>query len=596
MTQRGKVILLILVAGAVLAILFSSLLVYSVYYSSPAVAENSVLELKLTGGLAESAPPSPTARLFSATPTTLKSVLDNIEKAKVDKRIKGLLLVLDNVQMGFAKMAELRAALTDFKKSGKPIFAYMETCEDGEYYLALTADKIYVSPAGAVGVNGFAANPMFIHGLLTKLKVEANVERHGKYKSAGDTYTRDSMSEADREQLDALLDDLYQDYVQAIAQARNKDVQQVQQLIDAGPYANARKAADAGLIDGAFYIDQVKEQVKQQLKMEKYVGISASKYSNVSGQELGIGKGEKIAIIYASGIINSGKSNSSPFGGTVMGSDTIAAAIKKAREDKEIKAIILRIDSPGGSALASDIIWREVNLAKKEKPLIASMSDVAASGGYYIAMAADKIVAEPGTITGSIGVVLAKFNLTGLYHDHLGINIETIKRGRNADFLSNFRGFDDEERAKANELMMSIYQDFIGKAAEGRKMSVEAVDAVAQGRVWSGADGKEHGLVDELGGLTKAIELAKQMAKLPPDSSPQLIEYPKSPSLLEELFGEKDQEEIIDSEATQRDAIARALNDSLPADLRETMATLAILKGLEQERIIAFMPYTVTFK
>src|SRR5262249_54094653 len=348
-----------------------------------------------------------------------------------------------------AKVEELRDAIADFKKSGKPVFAYMERCSDLEYFLATSADKIYISPVGDVNIKGFAAQATFWRGFLNKLKIEPNIDRYGKYKSFGDSYMRENMSDAQREELEAILDSLYNRYVAAIAESRKKDPEEVKRLIDKGPYANAKEAVEAGLADGALYIDEVKDQFKQRLKLDKYESIASSKYNETGG---GFGSGsDRIAIIYASGTITSGESSDGTFGGKTIGSDTIAAAVKRAREDSSIKAIVLRVDSPGGSALASDIIWREVNLAKKAKPFVASMSDVAASGGYYISMAADKIVAEPGTLTGSIGVVSGKLNWNGLYHDHLGINIETLKRGRNADFYSDTRNFTEEERAKFHQ-------------------------------------------------------------------------------------------------------------------------------------------------
>lgn len=586
-----------------MVVFFSALLVYSVYFgkfdrSTSPPSDDSVLELRLEGELPESTSDDPFLRLFAGQQMSLRQVVENIQKAKVDKHIKGVLLIIDSLQIRQGKVEEIRDALIDFKTSGKPVYAYMERGDDLEYYLATVADKIYVSPAGDLSVKGLAASAMYYRGLFNKLKIEPNIERHGKYKSFGDRYTRENMSEAEREELEALLDDLYQNYTEAIAQARKLDIEQVKQIIDNGPYGNARKAQEAGLIDGTNYLDEVKDQFKEQLKLAKYVGTQGSKYAHVSPREFGLYKGEKIAVINAVGGVVSGKSNNSPFGERTLGSETVAAAIKKAREDNDIKAIILRIDSPGGSGLASDIIWREVALTKGKKPIIASMSDVAASGGYYIAMAADKIVAQPGTLTGSIGVVSGKLNIGGLYQDHLGLTVETIKRGRNADILSEYRNFTEEERTKFRQDMMDFYNLFVTKVAEGRKMEFAAADAVAQGRVWTGRQAKERGLVDELGGMDKAIAVAKDLAKLPANSSPQLVEFPRHRSFTASLFGDSD-EDAEESDARtemERKAVAEMIGKEVPADMRETLRMLSLMKQLQNEHVWAIPPYMITIR
>jgi protease IV len=591
MTKRGKVVLLILFCGAILAVLFGGLLAYSLFFSTPKVASSSILELHLKGELVEAAPVDSSFAIFSREPETLKSVLDDIRRAKSDKKIKGMLLLIDDPGIGLAKIEEIRAAILEFKQSGKPVFAFMEQSDDREYYLSTVADKIYVAPMGDVGIKGFAAQSMFMREMFDKLKVEPIFERHGKYKSFAEQYTNESMSEAHREEVESLLDDIYNRYVGEIAKARQKDPEQIKQLIDEGPYSSARAALDAGLIDGAIYFDEVKEKFKEQLKLNKYEGIKSSDYGKSrTGGSFG---GDKIAIIYAAGGITSGKSSRDLFSSRTVGSDTIVAALKKAREDSDVKAVILRIDSPGGSGLASDIIWREVNLTKKDKPVIASMSDTAASGGYYIAMAANKIVAQPNTITGSIGVISGKFNLGGLFNDHLGINVETISRGKHADFYSSFRSFNEEERTKFRQQVMDFYKEFVSKAAEGRNKSFEEIDRVAQGRVWTGAQGKEQGLVDELGGLDKAIEVAKEMAKIPADRSPNLVEYPRTPGFFESLFEQED--DGADTQANSRETeIKEEILKSLPADMRETIRALSVIRQFEREPVMALMPYLIT--
>lgn len=586
MSSRTKVVIVILLAGVLLAGCFGILLAYSLYKAGPALASASVLEYRISGEIGDTPAPEQTISFFE-TPNSLLSIVGGIQRAKQDGRIKALLLIVQDPQMGYAKTEELRDALKDFRSSGKPVYVYMERGSDIDYYLATAADKIYLSPTGDLDVKGLAASATFLKGFFEKLKIEPNFERHGKYKSFADTYTRSDMSEEHREQVSVLLDDLYSRYVASIAEARKLDVERVKQLIDAGPYSSALKAVDTGLIDGGLYLDEVRERVRSDLKLEEYKPVHGKKYAasrpgfNLSAQ--------KIAVVYATGAIAPGRSGSSPFTGSVLGSETIAAAIKAAREDEDVKAVILRVDSPGGSALASDLIWREVVLTKQKKPVVASMSDVAASGGYYIAMAANKIVAQPGTITGSIGVVSGKLDISGLYREHLGINVEIIKRGENADYYSEQRSFTEEQRAKFHQDVMDFYYTFVKKAAEGRQKSPEEIDRVAQGRVWTGVRAKEIGLVDELGGMDKAVELARQLSNLGADTQVQLEEYPKIPTLFEAIFPEEDENLVL---SRDEEAIARLL-EALPSEAREALRLAHLMQRFERDRIFAVMPYTL---
>ena len=596
MTRRGKIILALFLGTTVIVGVLGLLLVMSLFSSStPKVASDSILELKLSGSMPEATADDPFMKLFGGQTTSLKSTLENIQKAKLDKNIKGILLLLDGSGLGLGRVQDVRDALADFKQSGKPIYAYMEQGADLEYSIAISADKIYVAPAGALLVKGFAVHATFMRGFLDKIKVEPNFTRYGKYKSAVERYTRSEMSPEDKEALNALLDDIYKNYVSEIAKSRKKDEAEVQKLIDEGPYNIPKQAKEVGLIDDAIYLDEVKDKIKEELKLTEYRAITSSKYNNVSPFEFGIGKDGRIAIIYASGAIMSGKSNSSPFSDETIGSDTVAAAIKKAREDKDIKAIILRVNSPGGSPLASDIIWREIMLTKQaKKPIVACMSDYAASGGYYISMAADKIVAQPSTITGSIGIFGGKLNINGLYKEHLGMNVEALTRGKNADFYSEYKNFSEEELQKLQKYMDDFYLDFTSKAAQGRNMKLESLQEIAQGRVWSGVKGKELGLVDELGGLQKAIEVAKQLANMPATSSPQLVEYPKIKgfaALLSNL-----EEETSISEKAKQAQLRRAIEAEMPREMRETFQALSIMKSMEKEHVFALMPYYISIR
>lgn len=588
MSSRTKVVIVILLAGVLLAGCFGILLAYSLYKTGPALASDTVLEYKISGEIGDSPAADRAIRLFTDAPNSLFSIVDGIKRAKQDGRIKALLLIIQDPQVGYAKTEELRDALKDFRSSGKPIYVYMERGSDIDYYLATAADKIYLSPTGDLDVKGFAATATFLRGFFEKLKIEPNFERHGKYKSFADTYTRSDMSEEHREQISVLLDDIYSRYVAAIAEARKLDAERVKQLIDAGPYSNALKATDVGLIDGGLYLDEVREKVRADLKLAEYKSVLGKKYTSSRPFSF---SAQKIAVVYATGAVAPGRSSSSPFTGQVMGSDTIAAAIKAAREDEDVKAVVLRIDSPGGSALASDIIWREVVLTKQKKPIVASMSDVAASGGYYIAMAASKIVAQPGTITGSIGVVSGKLDISGLYREHLGINVEIIKRGENADYYSEQRSFTEQQRAKFHQDLMDFYYTFVKKAADGRKKSPEEIDKVAQGRVWTGLRAKDLGLVDELGGMEKAIEVARQLAGLGTDTQIHLEEYPTLPTLFEAIFPVDEERGFSKNE----DAIAQLL-EVVPSEAREALRLAYLMQRFERDRVFAVMPYTLKIR
>lgn len=598
MTRKGKIALVIVLGGGLMVFLVGCILLIGLLTpSKPKVDNDVVLEIKFQGDMPESSTDDPLLKLIGGgAQTSFRDVLANINRAKTDNHIKGILLLIDNPTLGLGRIDDLRDALEDFKQaSKKPIYAYMESGSDRDYALAITADKIYVAPVGQLMVKGFAAHATFMKGFFDKIKVEPNLSRHGKYKSFVERYTRQDMSEPDREQISALLDDYYGTYVQSIAKARQKTAEQVQQLIDQGPYTDVKKAKEVGLIDDTLYFDQVKDQIKSQLKMNKYDSIASTKYAETEDLSIG-GKRDKIAIIYATGTIKSGKSNSGTFSEESIGSETVADAIKKAREDSDIKAIILRVNSPGGSALASDIIWREVKLTREaKKPIVACMSDVAASGGYYISMATDKIIAQPNTITGSIGVFGGKFNINGLYKDYLGLNTEAISRGKHADMYSEYRNFDAEEMAKMDEYMDSFYKEFITKVAEGRNMKVEDVDALGQGRVWSGVRGKEKGLVDELGGIAKAIKVAKELAKLPADSNPMLIEMPKHKTLLEGFLGGSSDDARV-QELVKQAEMQRLIEAQMPQDMRETVRTLSVLKDMENEHIFALMPYQISIR
>src|SRR5438270_465686 len=410
LTISGIVLGLILIGFIGVAILVSA-----IRGQRPSIKDNSVLTLKVSGPLPDYVPENAFNRLFGTPPQSLTSLVSQFRKAKVDKRITAIIVDINASETGWAKAEEVRGAIDDFRASGKPVYAYMETGFNKDYYIAAACDKIYLPPSGELFVTGLAADVMFFRGTLDKLGVYPDVYQIGKYKSAGDMFTQKQMTDAHREFINSLVDDLYGRLVDGIAQGRKKTSDDVKKLIDNAPYS-AAQAKEAGLIDGTLYRDEVEKELKKRLgyKDNDELRIAkASDYREISQESLGLNKGDKIAVVYAAGDIVSGSSSFGSSGEETIGSDSLVKTLKEVADDKTIKAVVLRIDSPGGSGLASDIIWRGVESVKEKKPVVVSMSDVAASGGYYIACNANKIVAEPSTITGSIGVVGGKPVVTG---------------------------------------------------------------------------------------------------------------------------------------------------------------------------------------
>ena len=494
------------------------------------VKANSILKITLSRPIVERASDNPFENLSITnmdpeTEIEFKSILDNIEKAKTDDRIKGIYLNVPWVNAGLSQTEEIRNKLLDFKKSGKFIIAYAEYYSQNGYYLSSVADEIFLNPEGIFELKGLSAQIIFFKGLLEKLDIEAQVIRHGKFKSAIEPFILDKMSKENREQISLLLTTISDNILDSIASQRGLTLSKVEELADNLELNTAQKCFEHHFVDALIYQDELEEKLKSKLGEEaKLQLISLTKYNNAKVEKQGKISRDKIAIIYATGEINSGKGDLKS-----IGSVTTAKAIKEAREDERIKAIVLRVNSPGGSALASDVIWRETILAKAEKPLVISMGDLAASGGYYIACAADTIVANPTTITGSIGVFGLIPNLQHFYKNKLGITIDTVNTHKHADMGVN-RALTAFEKAKIQESIEEIYATFIGHVAEGRNMSTAAVDDIAQGRVWTGYDAKRLGLVDVLGGLETAIDIAAHLAKL---DDYRIVSLPKKEAPLE---------------------------------------------------------------
>lgn len=462
----------------------------------------------------------------------LNDFLENIQKAKADSNIKGIYLDLSFIPSGIATVEEVRNALIDFKKSGKFIISYSEIYTQKAYYLASVADKIYLNPTGFMEWKGIGSQVMFYKGLLNKLEIEMQIFRHGKFKSAIEPFDLEKMSDANRKQIKAYTGSIWNHLVQGVSVARKIEMGELNRFADEILIQNADSAVKYGLVDELKFKDEIIDifRSKLELKEKDKINFVSIEEIDKSERKSRSKAKEKIALIYAVGSIEGGQGDDN-----TIGSDKISKTIRDARKDSTIKAIVLRVNSPGGSALASDVIWREVVLAQKEKPVIVSMGNVAASGGYYIACAADVIVADPNTITGSIGVFGLLPNMKNFFNNKLGITIDTANTNGHSDFGSVFRPVTSFEGAVIQKSVEEIYRDFITKVGKGRKMSTDKVDSIGQGRVWSGVDAKRIGLVDELGGIEHAIALAAKRAKL---EDYKLIELPKLKDPFQEFFND----------------------------------------------------------
>ena len=531
--KRGVWLVIVLVVVAVL-ISAAGLVVTALFIGrEPRVAGNSTLIVRIGGDLEEIEPGGLVGSFIKA-PPTVRGLVDTLRKAKVDRRVNSIVIRPSGTAALWGKVQEVRDAIVDFKTSDKPIVAYLEYGGEQEFYLASACDKVFLMPTASLDLTGMASYELFLRGTLDKIGAYPDALHVGEYKTASNTFTEKTFTPPHREMAESLNTDMYEQLVRGLAQGRGKSEQEMRRLIDHGPYL-PEDAVRAGLVDDLAYDDEIDDKVQLGRTSGTNVKfMDEDQYRQVSLTSLGLNRGQRIAVIYAVGIISSGESSYDSPQGFVAGSDTIVRYLRKVRADDNIKAIVLRIDSPGGSAIASDIIWREVQLTRASKPVIASMSDVAASGGYYIAMPAHAIVAEPATLTGSIGVVMIKFAIGGTLNK-LGINMEGVKQGRYADLYSPVRPFTPEERQRVQEHMQATYDAFVEKAAAGRNTTPERIDSIAQGRVWTGQQAKQIGLVDELGGLQRALALAKQRAKIDPDAEVELVLYPPKKSFYEAL-------------------------------------------------------------
>ncbi|HET6569317.1 MAG TPA: signal peptide peptidase SppA [Rhodothermales bacterium] len=508
--------------------------------STPHVADSSVLVVTLDGAIPEISAPDPISQAFSDEPSyDLRDLNLALEKASVDERISAVWLQIQGLDAPWATLQEVRTALERFKKSGKPVYASSDdyAMDEATYFVASVADSVFSSPESGFEFNGFYLAAEFYSDLLEKLDVEAEVVRAGKYKSAVEPFLRDDLSPENQEQLTALLSSWNDVFLKSISAGRGIPVDSLQRILQQSALVTARDADSAGLLDALLYRDQVTDILKRRLHVEQdddLHTISIASYARVPESSAGIKRGDDgdIAIVYAVGAILSGESgyNANPLlGGTTVGAETFNHAMREARENDRVKAIVLRVNSPGGSASAADAMWREISLAAEQKPLIVSMGDYAASGGYWISTPADTIVAEPLTITGSIGVFSIMFDASGLFANKLGITHDFVRTSPFADMYSGLRPLSDRERAILDTATQETYEAFLQNVANGRGMTTAQVDSIAQGRVWSGAQAQQLGLVDVLGNLDTAISLAAERAGLLPGSyRTRILPHPKS--------------------------------------------------------------------
>lgn len=526
-----KLLLIVLVLiglMAVLAFAIGILIGVGSQFAMRSVPANTILHANFETALAEHVPEDPIAQLMAAQVPTVLGIVETLEAASRDDRIVELVARVGATDMSMAHVQELRDAVLQFRESGKFAVAYAETFGEagpgnGAYYLATAFDEIYMQPSGDVGLTGLAAESPFLRGTLDKLGIEPRGDHRYEYKNALNLFTERSYTAPHREATVGLMDSLFGQLVRGVAAARSMSEEQVRTLIDRGPFYG-QEAIDAGLLEGLAYRDQVLDHAKEKAG-EGAALLAFSTYGQRADRPYD--EGETIALIYGVGGVVRGKSEIDPFsGGTSMGSDTVAAAFRDAIDNDDVKAIVFRVDSPGGSYVASDTIWRETVRAREAgKPVIASMGTVAASGGYFVSMAADKIVAQPGTITGSIGVLYTKF-LTSGFWEKTGISWDHVQTSENATMWSGLYDYTPEQWSRIQDWLDRIYQDFTNKVAEGRSLSQDRVLEIAKGRVWTGEDAKELSLVDELGGFPQAIALAREAAGIAPDAPVQLRVFP----------------------------------------------------------------------
>jgi protease-4 len=560
------------VIGLVFAVLFGAIIAFAairIGQAKPSVASSSALVLHLEGDLPEQNPVDlPLPFLQNQQPLTMLETWRVLREAATDNRIKALVLEPRDLTAGWAKLEELRSEIVAFRKSGKPVHAYLRGAGMHEYYVATAADKIYMAPEDELDVKGLRAEMIYVKGTLDKLGIGMEFEHVGKYKDAPDTFTRTSPSPETLEVNNEILNQYFGDIISVISEGRKQRPADVLATIDQGPFVG-KGALDAGLVDALIFEDEMFEKLNASGKLTK---IGERTYSRA--QTGGTG-GKRIAFVTADGEITRGATNED-ISESGITATTMVKTLREVENDSSIQGVILRVDSPGGDGIASDDILHEAKILSQKKPTVISMSDLAASGGYFIAMTGDPIIAEPNTLTGSIGVFFGRVNLKGLY-DKIGIKKEALTRGRFANIDSENGPLTDEERAKLRKEIEVFYQGFVQRVATARKRDYNDVEPLAQGRVWLGAQAKKNGLVDELGGLDEAVQMIRQRAKIGAAEKVTLVTYPPKRSLFEMLFKSSSSESEVETRI-------RTLVGKLP------------IRSLAQGGVLRLMPYAIEVK
>jgi protease-4 len=573
----GKFLLGVLIGGilTVLVLVIVALSIGRLFApKQPAVAADSALVLSLTGDVPE-APPLAIDIPFiqnQATPT-VRDVWTSLHEAATDHRIKALVVQPRELLTGWARLEELRQDIAAFKKSGKPVYAFLQGPGSREYYLASVADKIFLSPDDMLDVKGFHLEELYFKGTLDKLGIGVQVDHIGQFKDAGDIFTRTNMSPQTREVLNQVLDQIYGDFCTTTGAGRHKSADDMRALIDMGPFLAAQAKA-TGLVDELGYEDEVYADLK------KKIGLSTINRTRIQAYfRAATGSGDRLAMLVGEGDILRGNVNDSADNGDTLSSASFIKLVEQLRNDSSVKGVLLRIDSPGGDAVASDEILHELKLLAGKKPVVISMSDLAASGGYFISLTGSPVISYPNTLTGSIGVLYVRPNIHGLL-DKIGVSEDSLSRGKLSNLEDITEALSDAGQQKLHESIAATYKSFVTKVAAARKKSYDQIDALAQGRVWMGSQARENGLVDQLGGLDDAVALLREKAHLSPGGKTNLVMYPPRKTLLEMLAGSS-QDLSADSSTTAK------LRKAIPG-----LPSISILKG----GVLEILPYRVTVK
>ncbi|MDP9171660.1 MAG: signal peptide peptidase SppA [Acidobacteriota bacterium] len=578
--------LLGLITGAVLIVVICVIgffAIASLKSKPPTVADGSTLILHLTGDVPEKPSVEIPLPMFSGkTAITVENVWSMLRRASSDSRIKAVVFEPESASVGWAKMQEIRSDIEEFRKSGKPIYAFLKTPGAREYYMATACSRIYMAPVDTLFLKGLGLELMYFKNTLDKLGVQVDVEHVGKYKDYGDMFTKTSMSPETREVMNSIADDVYGDLVNTIAKGRGKDAATVRTIIDNGPFLSVQAKAQ-GLVDELRFEDEMFGELKTTLHQSELKKLVEHDYVNVPDSS--VTSQDRVAFVVGEGTITRGEADSSS--DTGIESEQFDKMLNRVANDSSIKGVIVRIDSGGGEVTASDDLWRAMNELRKKKAVVISMSDAAASGGYYMAMSGDPIVAYPATETGSIGVVFGKPNLHGLY-DKIGITKDSVSRGRFAMIDSDYQPLSEEGRRKLREGIEANYGDFVSKVAAARHRTPEQIEPLAQGRVWMGDQAKANGLVDELGGIDRALEMVKKKAGIPVTSNVNLVLYPGRRSLFDLLFKSSGESQ---AEAQARVILSRAGLEPLQAAWHDARLRVWMRGGM-----LRMMPFELSFR